>query len=906
MEMDLTFYQQEALNKILDALDSNQKKILIEMAVGTGKTHVVLYLLARLLKKSKSGDIAIFVNSRIQEEQLKHLIHNSDSAKSLNVLGTNEIHIVNSKTYFNERKHSPVSSDESKKFEIIILFDIPMDYQIGKSLTQFIEESNSYFINIQSVASQRTIDLFGNPVFEYKYDMAIQDGILLPVVINKGPNVPNLESADTGKIFSILESFINELHQENKKALILCKTKSEATKIVAVLEERSNIRIVPLLGSNKRNQEDRAIQDIIYSNESGIVVAVSVDRVNNLITNLDDVFILKKINSAFLYIKLLALVYRPFENKKVGVLWDFGGNERYFPDGLSINELTSTELSFEETVTYETKLDADIDNKDEAEIKDDVIYSQMKVVPVGDNASTKDLLGRSALIHVLAGIIEKIDSTEYRPFVISLLGKWGSGKSSVVNFLQKKLEHDKNYAFVTFNAWQNEHCNNMGAALASCLVDNLFKNKSFFHQVSTLIKYHLIKNTNSIKIFLFLIVLCLFPAVVLVDDKYITNIAASEILKSFSNSSYKYVLPFASSIALLAFTYYKNPFTSKIKQLIARPDYSEHLGVSNKIKEDLTALLSSEGLRYDYERYNYISKQYVIIIDDLDRCSDEKIFEVLESIKLIIDLPNVIVVLAVDQGVLLSAVANRLLNQNERIERNEALKLARDFLGKIIQISVELDTPNSLSLKKFIAERLYLKPDSEKIVSEKIIESNKIADDDLFEMEFNDVDTPIDLMSNSSDWDLDDEDFDYDVSDEYLESSDNEVEVFSDAVDAFDISNPRTLIRIHNSITLLKGVYPEIIGTPNLLGKYIFFVFMNELYASSNYKVKNQLNSILNNNMDKVTLRLSKKIANHAGKLGVADCDEVEKRKIISRVRKFSLPSISYLSDKAEVGIGDN
>jgi hypothetical protein len=50
---------------------------------------------------------------------------------------------------------------------------------------------------------------------------------------------------------------------------------------------------------------------------------------------------------------------------------------------------------------------------------------------------------------------------------------------------------------------------------------------------------------------------------------------------------------------------------------------------------------------------------FVIVIDDLDRCLPEKALQVLEAIKLFLDVPGVVFLLAVDREVIEKAVTNK-------------------------------------------------------------------------------------------------------------------------------------------------------------------------------------------------------------------------------------------------------
>jgi hypothetical protein len=68
-------------------------------------------------------------------------------------------------------------------------------------------------------------------------------------------------------------------------------------------------------------------------------------------------------------------------------------------------------------------------------------------------------------------------------------------------------------------------------------------------------------------------------------------------------------------------------------------------------------------------------KRLAVLVDDLDRCSPEKVVSVLEAINLIMDVPGFVFVLALDYDVLVNAIKTRYPHVS-----------GHDFIQKIIQI----------------------------------------------------------------------------------------------------------------------------------------------------------------------------------------------------------------------------
>jgi len=64
----------------------------------------------------------------------------------------------------------------------------------------------------------------------------------------------------------------------------------------------------------------------------------------------------------------------------------------------------------------------------------------------------EDLFNRNRLAYVISSKIRAF-STIDKTFNIAITGKWGSGKTSFINLLERNLEHDKRNIIVYFNPW---------------------------------------------------------------------------------------------------------------------------------------------------------------------------------------------------------------------------------------------------------------------------------------------------------------------------------------------------------------------------------------------------------------------------------------------------------------------
>jgi predicted KAP-like P-loop ATPase len=76
------------------------------------------------------------------------------------------------------------------------------------------------------------------------------------------------------------------------------------------------------------------------------------------------------------------------------------------------------------------------------------------VTAVGDNPieqPAEDLLGRKSVAAVVADEIRTADAS--KGFVVSVMGPWGSGKTSLVNLVRHELGKEPSIHVLDFNPW---------------------------------------------------------------------------------------------------------------------------------------------------------------------------------------------------------------------------------------------------------------------------------------------------------------------------------------------------------------------------------------------------------------------------------------------------------------------
>lgn len=200
------YYQQVAVDRTMDAIARGQKRILLVMATGTGKTYTAFQTVWRLRKSGLVkkvlylADRNILVDQSIQQDfaPLEKVIHKVNFAKDeRETLTSYEIYFAlyqqmvgnDEKEHFRElfdpdffdlvivdECHRGSAKEESRWRRVLAYFDKAV--QIGMTATP------------KETAYVSSTDYFGEPVYTYSLKQGIEDGFLAPFrVINVHTNI---------------------------------------------------------------------------------------------------------------------------------------------------------------------------------------------------------------------------------------------------------------------------------------------------------------------------------------------------------------------------------------------------------------------------------------------------------------------------------------------------------------------------------------------------------------------------------------------------------------------------------------------------------------------------------------------------------------------------------------------
>jgi len=227
-----------------------------------------------------------------------------------------------------------------------------------------------------------------------------------------------------------------------------------------------------------------------------------------------------------------------------------------------------------------------------------------------------------------ANIICKLIENHPSGFVLALNNKWGTGKTTFVQMLQRQLELNA-FATIYFNAWEQDNETNPLNVFVGEFTELLGKGKE-----KKLDK--LIKNAS-------LIAKKTIPAILKgVSSKFVGDKAIEEVIDAFAKGA-----------------------TDVFKKDVDA--YLERKKAIGTFKNELTLFVNELTP----------GKSLVIFIDELDRCRPDYSVQLLEQIKHIFTIQNIIFVLSIDKNQLSNAIKGYY--GSDLIDTEDYLKRFIDF-----------------------------------------------------------------------------------------------------------------------------------------------------------------------------------------------------------------------------------
>lgn len=308
-----------------------------------------------------------------------------------------------------------------------------------------------------------------------------------------------------------------------------------------------------------------------------------------------------------------------------------------------------------------------------------------------------DLLNFNKFVERLEDII--ISHEENYSINIALFGKWGSGKSSIIKTLKNKIENEySSIKFIEFDAWKYS-----GNSFKRSFINEINKslgNKSELSDDNNLYSSRSYKSKSFMEwLFIFISFSISFSILIIF---YFYNEEWVRIIGIIS-----YIVSIIGFFSIeerinVEKTFATEQFELKFKNLISKntKEYPEDntkqrkekhpiKNLSHKIRSLLHKISRVRGKNYE---------KWVIVIDNIDRCTSSEILDRLSELKTFLTIDkNVIFLIPLDEDFLKIALEKEIYGINKYKKTN----LFLEYVGKIFDIVIRIDEPNFRKIKEF-------------------------------------------------------------------------------------------------------------------------------------------------------------------------------------------------------------
>jgi len=356
-----------------------------------------------------------------------------------------------------------------------------------------------------------------------------------------------------------------------------------------------------------------------------------------------------------------------------------------------------------------------------------------------DEPAPIDSLGFTPYVEAMAAFLSNPSTST--PLTVSIEGKWGSGKSSFMKQLQKRLTSDvsapasqetpdtkknaKAYS-VWFNPWRHDKQEGLWAAFALIVIRELRQQKPWGQRVLsdlTLLKLRIrgwlgwLRLLAQTAFWWFAIAISIGCVVEgyrtgharllqfwtdLITSSSKDNPLPKSFLDARWTSTHWTVAALLAAVGFYSWwkTHISNPLEVKLERFLKSPDYKGQVAFIEEFHEDFQKVLRA-----------YIGgSRLFVFIDDLDRCADDHVMDLLQAINLMIGSEGpVLFVIGMDRekvaGLVTQKASGLLPFLPEGRDRSDNdVSYGFSYLEKFVQIPFKVPTPSFASMHRYIDE----------------------------------------------------------------------------------------------------------------------------------------------------------------------------------------------------------
>ena len=297
---------------------------------------------------------------------------------------------------------------------------------------------------------------------------------------------------------------------------------------------------------------------------------------------------------------------------------------------------------------------------------------------VNDQPTERDALDFTPYVETLADIIR----TGNTPLTIGVFGTWGSGKTSLMRMVKNQLPDD--FTIAWFDAWKYDKEETLWRAFLLNVLFAVEKKSGETEELKTL-KTMLYRGLE-------------------LEKTGGVTIDLAKLGAKVAEGAIQIGLSFIPPLKTLA---------DMAKELQKSGAGNVEGGFESAIQRERTKIYVEQvrSLEQFQEKFATLIKSYisphrlVVFVDDLDRCLPEKAIQVLEAIKLFLDVQDCVFILGIDQDVIARGIEMKYKDVRDKKDTDgkphftiEGIK----YLEKIIQLPFQIPPVIQDDMGKFV------------------------------------------------------------------------------------------------------------------------------------------------------------------------------------------------------------
>lgn len=297
-----------------------------------------------------------------------------------------------------------------------------------------------------------------------------------------------------------------------------------------------------------------------------------------------------------------------------------------------------------------------------------------------DKSTANDSFGVETYADSLIDFIETIVET---PFAVSIDGEWGSGKSSFLDIIENNYKQlSPETTIVKFNPWKHRDSNDLLASLSIATEEALIAQHPYIKFIANIRLIHW-KKVFTDTFFLVVILAVIFITVI---PKLNLEIVSVKQFNFFMLGAY---LAIITSVIRLVIDYWETLKIGKLQKTLE--SYSKKIDLKQNFSFQTSFSLN---LKRIIAAFN--PKKMVFLLDDVDRCSPEVVFNILSAINFFLATEiDAVFIIAMDKNYVSQSIKSHFNSQGIDIN-------GYDYIDKFIQLSFSIPKASQEGIQRYI------------------------------------------------------------------------------------------------------------------------------------------------------------------------------------------------------------